>query len=107
MDYLDEQKIKEIEALALASLDALDNEMQRPFASNYEAWARIRHLLEQIEQEIKSVKKLNEELWAAVKQGNEDEQAVELRQLGIASRTLLNLWGTLGAAADKAARETV
>lgn len=36
-----------------------------------------------------------------------DEQAVELRQLGIASRTLLNLWGTLGAAADKAARETV
>lgn len=105
MDYLDNQKIEQIEALATASLDALDNEMQRPFASAYEAWARIRHQLEQIEKETKAVKKLHEELWDAVKENNEDEQIVELRQLGIASKTMLTIWGTLGAAAEKAARE--
>lgn len=105
MDYLNTEAQKSVEPLVVACKDAETNDMQRPFASAYEVWARLKDLLEKAKAEGKNVDKLHGEIWKAVVEKNDDEQSIELRELGRIARGLVHLWATIAAEAERGADE--
>lgn len=104
MDYLKtvQEKVGEVVA---ACNDAETNDMQRPFASAYEVWARLKDLREQAKREEKNADSLHGDIWKAVTEKNDDEQSIELRELGRIARGLTLLWATIAAEAERGADE--
>lgn len=88
-----------------ACKDTAAKDMQRPFASAYEVWARLKDLLEQAKKATKDVEKIHGDIWDAVKDQNDDEQSIELRELGRQARTLASVWATVAADAERGADE--
>ena len=105
MDYLSTTAQKAVGELVAACRDAETNDMQRPFASAYEVWARLKDVREQAKNEEKNVDKLHGEIWEAVVEKNDDEQSIELRELGRRARELTFLWATIAAEAERGADE--
>lgn len=61
-----------LEAASAELVSGLLAERGRGFASNKEAWAELKEHIEQNERLAKSMKKLHDEMWGAVKDRNED-----------------------------------
>ena len=105
MDFLNQTVQEKVKELVAACGDAETNEMQRPFASAYEVWARLKDLREQAKREEKNVDKLHGEIWDAVVEKNDDEQSIELRELGRIAGMLTLMWATIAAEAQRGANE--
>ena len=105
MDFLNNEAGQRLEELVAACADAETNEMQRPFASAYEIWARLKDLMEQAKNEEKNGTKLHGEIWDAVVARNDDEQSIELRELGRTARSTALMWATIAAVAERGADE--
>ena len=105
MDFMKNEKIEKLEMLVEACRNDIDNEMQRPFASDYEAWAEVKHKLEEVKGGLKTMEALHKDMWDAVKDRNGEEVCVELGAMADKAREMARLCGTIAAAAEKAAAE--
>ena len=79
--------------------------MGREYASAYEAWAVLADGLERAKSDMKALEKLHTDLWKATREGNEDEELIELRQAGSSATLLSAQLAALAAEAQRAAEE--
>lgn len=105
MDYMTLSVGKKADERVQACVENSENGMQRELTSAHEAWAMIKDQLESAEKLEKDNKKLMEELWAAVKAGNDDEYITEFRQVAMNAETIATTWATAAAFAQRAERE--
>ncbi len=81
-------------------------ERGRGFASDWEAWAKLKENIESAEARVKTIKDLHKDMWGAVKERNEDAfcaLADELQR----SATLLSMeWATTSVMANIAVLHT-
>ena len=106
MDLLTENSVSEELLSAVQKMRQTEKtRMGRDYASAHEAWARLTELNEQAKKEAKSADELLKDLWGAVKERNEDEIHVELRQLGNAMIGVCMTYALMAAEAHRAAEE--
>ena len=85
--------------------EAERNKMGREFASGYEAWAKIKRLLETVKADMKTVDSLQDDVWKAIKEDNEEAVNINLNAL---SNRVLEVCVTavrIAAEAQRAAEE--
>ena len=93
------RKILSIETLS-SIYDDLSDQQGADFAGGV-----LKDVREQAKNEEKNVDKLHGEIWEAVVEKNDDEQSIELRELGRRARELTFLWATIAAEAERGADE--
>lgn len=76
-----------------------------PYASGYEAWARLKHLLERAETARKTLGNLHGDLWDAIKGDNDESVMVHLNAMGSQAMDMCVLLATIVAEANRAAEE--
>ena len=79
--------------------------MGRAYASSYEAWARLKRLLEQAEAGKKTLASLREDIWNAIKSENEESVIVHLNAMGSQAMDVCVLLATIVAEANRAAED--
>ena len=82
-----------------------EQRMGRPYASGYEAWARVKHLLERAETAKKTLGTLQGDIWNAIKDDNEESVIVHLNAVGSQAMDMCMLLATVVAEANRAAEE--
>lgn len=82
-----------------------EKRMGRPYASGYEAWARLKHLLERAEADKKNLGTLQGNIWDAIKDNNEESVIVYLNAVGSQAMDMCVLLATVVAEANRAAEE--
>ncbi len=70
-----------IRATAVDTMTDIMESRQRGFASDYEAWAEVRALLEAAGNRQKNMEKLHKEMWDHVKRGERDAVSIMLAEL--------------------------
>lgn len=95
---------------AVCDLVALEKEqekdrMGRPFASQHEAWARVKELSEGLGDTGKAISSVQADMWKAIRAGNDEEIVIELRQIGSYAMQACELYAKLAAEALRAADE--
>jgi hypothetical protein len=103
MFFFSEQVLERMKGLVAACEEAVTEEMQRPFSSAHEAWAVIKELREQAKKQEKDADKLHGEIWEAVVEKNEDQERIELRELGKVAAGAALVWASIAAAARRGA----
>ncbi len=76
-----------------------------PYASGYEAWARLKHLLERAETAKKTLGSLHGDIWNAIKDDNDESVIVHLNAVGSQAMDMCVLLATIVAEANRAAEE--
>ena len=71
-----------IGACCTDAMVATVNDRGRGFASDREAWAEQKILLEQIKEKLKDAEACHKEMWQSIKSGEEDACAALCQQLG-------------------------
>lgn len=84
---------------------ALREKMGREYASGYEAWAKLKQLMEQAKADEKNVESLHGELWGAIKDDNDDEVTIDLHTMGNKAMEICMTFATIAAEAHRAADE--
>ncbi len=105
MVFFEETVLKKLQELVATCNDAETNDMQRPFASAYEAWAVIKELLELAKKQEKDADNFHGEIWEAVVEKNDDQERIELLELGKAAAGTALIWAAIAAAAKRGANE--
>ncbi len=106
MDLLTEKCANQALLNAVSSMRGEEKErMGREYASAHEAYARLLELNEQAKKEGKSADELLKDIWSAVKDRNDDEIHIELRQLGNAMIGVCMTYALMAAEAHRAAEE--
>lgn len=81
------------------------NKMGREFASGYEAWAKIKRLLEIAKSDVKNIETLQDDVWKAIKEDNEESANIHLNALGNKALEICVAFSTVAAEAQRAAEE--
>ena len=81
------------------------NKMGREFASGYEAWARIKRMLEVAKADVKAIETLQDDVWKAIKEDNEESANIHLNALGNKALEICVTFTTITAEAQRAAEE--
>lgn len=81
------------------------NKMGREFASGYEAWAKVKRVLEMAKADMKSIETLHDDVWKAVKEDNEESINIHLNALGNKALEICVTFATIAAEAQRAAEE--
>lgn len=79
--------------------------MGRPYASGYEAWAKVKHLLERAKADEKTLDSLQGDIWGAVKADNIEEVIVELNAMSSKAMEVCMVFATIAAEVNRAAEE--
>lgn len=79
--------------------------MGRPYASGYEAWAKVKHLLERAKADEKTLDGLQGDIWNAVKADNIEEVIVELNAMSSKAMEVCMVYATIAAEVNRAAEE--
>jgi uncharacterized NAD(P)/FAD-binding protein YdhS len=79
--------------------------MGRAYASGYEAWAKLKHLLERAETAKKTLGTLQGDIWNAIKDDNDESVIVHLNAVGSQAMDMCVLLATVVAEANRAAEE--
>lgn len=74
-----------IRATSVDTMQDIMEVRQRGFASDYEAWAEVRALLESAGNCQKNMEKLHKEMWDHVKRGERDAVSIMLAELETSS----------------------
>jgi len=82
-----------------------ETRMGRPYASGYEAWAKLKHLLERAEAGKKTLSNLQGDIWDAIKGNNDESVIVHLNAMGSQAMDMCVLLATVVAEANRAAEE--
>ena len=82
-----------------------ESRMGRPYASGYEAWAKLKHLLERAEAGKKTLSNLQGDIWDAIKDNSEESVIVYLNAMGSQAMDMCVLLATVVAEANRAAEE--
>lgn len=85
--------------------EAEKNKMGREFASAYEAWAKLKRIVEMAKVDIKSIESIHGEVWSAVKDDNGDAVTVNLNALGNKAIELCVTFAEMAAEGHRAAEE--
>lgn len=80
-------------------------EMGRPYLSEHEAWAKLKEQLEAVERDLKNVKSLHGDIWKAIKEGNDEEVTIELREVASEATSVAMTLVALAATAYQAAED--
>lgn len=82
-----------------------ERRMGRKYASSYEAWAKLRRMLEQAEAGKKTLANLREDIWNAIKSENEESVIVHLNAMASQAMDVCVLLATIVAEANRAAED--
>ena len=81
-----------VEAMRADALLGILKERGRGFASDSETWAELRLSLTNLEKQTKNIKKVHDEMWAAVEDRNEDAFSALCQEFERAAATLSGEW---------------
>ena len=79
--------------------------MGRPYASGYEAYAKLKLMLERAETGKKNLGELQKNIWDAIKDNSDESVIVYLNAMGSQAMDLCVLLATVVAEANRAAEE--
>ena len=82
-----------------------EKRMGRAYASGYEAWAKVKHLLERADTGKKNLGELQKNIWDAIKDNSDESVIVYLNAMGNQAMDLCMLLATVVAEANRAAEE--
>ena len=81
-----------VESMRADALLGILKERGRGFASDSETWAELRLSLTNLEKQTKNIKKVHDEMWAAVEDRNEDAFSALCQEFERAAATLSGEW---------------